>query len=189
LHHERADLLYHMRTKHLFILGLPLLIILTIIFACFCTGDDSIFCSFAILTGCLAAHLTIWILSAITIVGIMKNRANDESAWFGELPWEKEFFRIIRFRKWKHRLLTYDPRYYDFKALKYEELLGIISQTEIVHEMAAILSLLSMAGTRWLGHGYIIVTIAIIDLLINLIYICLQRFNRVRLRRLIKGGR
>jgi len=174
-----------MKTKHLFILGLPLLIVLTIIFVCLCNGEDSIFFSFAILTGCLAAHLIIWILSAIVVVGIMKNRADDESAWFRELTWEKDFFRLIRFRKWKHHLPTYDPRYYDFKTIKYEDLLGIISQTEIVHEMAAVLSLLSMAGTRWPGHGYIIVTIAIIDLLINLIYVCLQRFNRIRLRRLI----
>src|SRR5574344_391145 len=176
-----------MRTKHLFIFGLPLLIVLTIIFAGICNGEYSIFFSFAILTGCLAVHLAIWILSAITVVGIMKNRADDECAWFRELPWEKEFFRIIRFRKWKRRLPTYDPRYYDFKVLKHEDLLGIISQTEIVHEMAAVLSLLSMAGTRWLGHSYIIVTIAIIDLLINLIYVCLQRFNRIRLRRLIRN--
>jgi len=178
-----------MRTKHIFIFGLPLLIVLTIIFAYLCKGEDSIFFSFAILTRCLAAHLTIWILSAITVVVIMKNRADDECAWFRELPWEKDFFRFIRFRQWKHRLPTYDPRYYDFKVLKHENLLGIISQTEIVHEMAAVLSLLSMAGTRWLGHDYIIVTIAIIDLLINLIYVCLQRFNRIRLRRLIKGCR
>jgi len=178
-----------MRTKHIFIFGLPLLIVVTIILACFCDGKDSIFFSFAILTGCLAAHLIIWILSAIVVVGIMKNRADDESAWFRELTWEKDFFRIIRFRKWKHRLPTYDPRYYDFQVLKHEDLLGIISQTEIVHEMAAGLSILSIAGIRWLGHGYIIVTIAIIDLLINLIYVCLQRFNRIRLGRLIKGGR
>jgi len=177
-----------MKTKHLFIFGLPLLIVMTIIFACLCNGEDSIFFSFAILTGCLAAHLSIWIISAIVVVGIMGNRANDECTWFRELHWEKDFFRFIRFRKWKHRLPTYNPRFYDFKVLKHEDLLGIISQTEIVHEMAAVLSLLSMAGTRWLGHGYIIVTIAIIDLLINIIYVCLQRFNRIRLRRLIKGG-
>jgi len=180
-----AELLYHMRTKHLFILGLPLLIVVTLIFACISDGEDSIFCSFAVLTGCLAAHLILWILSAIVVVGIMKNRANDECAWFRELPWEKDFYRIIKFRKWKHHLPTYNPRFYDFKVLKHENLLGIISQTEIVHEMAAVLSLLSMAGTRWLGHSYIIVTISIIDLLINLIYVCLQRFNRIRLRRLI----
>ena len=181
-----ADFLYHMRTKHLFILGLPLLIIVTIILAYFSNGKDSIFCTFAVLTGCLAAHLIIWILSAIVVVGIMKNRADDEYTWFRELSWEKDFYRIIKFRKWKRLLPTYDPRYYDFKALKYEDLLGIISQTEIVHEIAAVLSLLSIAGTRWLDHSYIIVTMAIIDLLINLIYVCLQRYNRTRLRRLIR---
>ena len=174
-----------MRAKHLFIFGLPLLIVVTIILACFSNGEDSFFRTFAILTGCLAAHLIIWILSAIVVVGRLKNRADDGCAWFRELSWEKDFYRFIKFRKWKRLLPTYDPRFYDFKALKYEDLLGIISQTEIVHEIAAVLSIISIAGIRWFGHGYIIVTIAIIDLLINLIYVCLQRFNRIRLRRLI----
>ena len=72
-----ADLHYHMRTRHLFILGLPLLIIVTIILACFSNGKDSIFFTFAVLTGCLAAHLIIWILSAIVVVGITPIQVNS----------------------------------------------------------------------------------------------------------------
>jgi len=174
-----------MRTKHIFIFGLPLLFVLTIIFACLYNGENSIFSTFAVLTGCLATHLIIWILSAIIVVGIMKNKANDESVWFKEIRWEKGFYRLIGFRRWKHCLPTYDARFYDFKAMPHKDLLGIISQTEIVHEVAALLSLLSIAATLWLGHVYIIVTVAIIDFIINIVYVCLQRFNRIRLRRLI----
>jgi len=104
-----------MKTKHLFIFGLPLLIVVTIILACLSNGEDSIFRTFARLTGCLAVHLNIWILSAITVVGIMKNRVDDECAWFRELPWEKDFFRIIRF---ENRNTVFRHTIHDFMISK-----------------------------------------------------------------------
>jgi len=174
-----------MKIKYFFHIGLPVLVLLTIIFACLSKGDDSVTQALAIFMGCIALHLLIWMLAAIGVVGIMQNQANDQRFWFREQPWEESFFRLIKIRKWKHLLPTYAPQYYDFASIPRVELLGIISQTEVVHEVAALLALLSLIGTHWLGHEEIIVTLAIIDCAINIIYIFLQRYNRMRLRRLI----
>jgi len=174
-----------MKIKYFFHIGLPVLVLLTIIFACVSTGDDSVTQALAILTGCFALHLVIWMLAAIGVVGIMQNKANDHCFWFREQPWEARFFRMTKIRKWKHLLPTYAPQYYDFATIPRVELLGIISQTEVVHEVAALLALLSLIGILWLGHAEIIATLAVIDFVINIIYVFLQRYNRMRLRRLI----
>lgn len=175
-----------MQTKHIFNIGLPLLVVLTVIFASISNDDNSVFQSFAVLTGCIAFHLVIWILSATIVVGIMRNKANDKFFLFRELSWEKKFYQFIRIRSWKHHLPTYAPKYYDFKSLSHTDLLGIISQTEVVHEVASLLSLVSLFGIIWFGHTLIFTTIAAIDLMTNLVYIILQRYNRMRLRKLIK---
>jgi len=172
-----------MQVKHIFNIGLSVLVILTIIFASISKCEV-----YAVMTGCLAFHIIIWILSAIIVVGIMRNKADDDCIWFRELPWEKGFYRFIKIRMWKRHLPTYAPQYYDFKSMPHENLLGIISQTEVVHEVAALLSLLSLFGIRWFGNVPIFVSLAAIDFIINIIYVCLQRYNRMRLRALIKRG-
>lgn len=171
-----------MSAKRLFDIGLSVLVILTIVFANISNGE-----AFAVLTGCLAFHLVIWILSAIIVVGTMRNKANDKCIWFREMPWEKSFYRFIKTRRWKRHLPTYAPKYYDFKSMPHESLLGIISQTEVVHELAALLSLISLLGIRWFGNAPIIATLAAIDFIINLVYVSLQRYNRMRLSELIRS--
>jgi len=170
-----------MQAKHIFNIGLSVLVILTIIFASISNCEV-----YAVMTGCLAFHIIIWILSAIIVVGIMRNKADDDCVWFRELAWENNFYRFIKIRKWKRHLPTYAPQYYDFKYMPHENLLGIISQTEVVHEVAALLSLLSLLGIRWFGNVPIFISLAAIDFIINIIYVCLQRYNRIRLRILIK---
>lgn len=174
-----------MQIKYFFHIGLPILVLLTIIFAYLSTDDDSATQALAILTGYIALHLVIWMLAAIIVVGIMQNQANDQCFWFREQPWEPHFFRLIKIRKWKQLLPTYAPQYYDFVSIPPVKLLGIISQTEVVHEMAALLVLLSLIGIHWLGYAEIIATLATIDFVINITYVFLQRYNRMRLRRLI----
>jgi len=51
--------------------------------------------------------------------------------------------------------------------------------------VAAVMVMLSLAGIRWFGHAGIIATIAALDFLVNVVYIFLQRYNRMRLRKLI----
>lgn len=175
-----------MKTKHIFNIGLPILIMVTIVFASISKGEKSIIQTVAVLTGCVAFHFTIWIFSAISVVWIMKNKANDKCVWFRELSWEKDFYKLIKIRKWKRHLPTYAPKYYDFKSTSYENLIAIISQTEVVHEVAALFSLLSLFGIRWFSNVPIIAITAAIDFMINLVYVFLQRYNRMRLRKLIQ---
>lgn len=176
-----------MHTKHIFSFGLLLLVILTIIFSVLSDGDNSGMQSCAILTGCLAFHLIIWIASAIIVVGIMKNEANDSCWWFRELPWERRFYRFIMIRRWKRYLPTYAPDCYKFTTMRSRELLGIISQTEVVHEFTVLLIVVSLLGVHYLGHFEIIVTIAVIDFVINMVYVFLQRYNRIKLRSVIRS--
>jgi len=178
-----------MQAKHIFSFGLLLLVILTILFSCFCDRYDSTMQSCAVLTGCLAFHLVIWIGSAIIVVGIMKNEANDRCWWFRELSWERRFYRFIKIRRWKRHLPTYAPEYYKYTTMRSRELLGIISQTEIVHEFTALLIFVSLFGVQHLGHFEIIVTIAVIDIAINTVYVFLQRNNRIKLRSVIRSRR
>lgn len=173
-----------MQVKHIFNIGTFVLIALTAVLVRFGSGNPAVG-SLAVLTGCLTYHLAAWILSAIVVVGIMRNRADDSCFWFREWPWEARFYRFLKIREWKRLLPTYAPQFYDFATVPQDELLGVISQTEVVHCVAAVMVMLSLAGIRWFGHAGIIATIAALDFLVNVVYIFLQRYNRMRLRKLI----
>lgn len=176
-----------MKVKTLFHFGTVVSILLTVILGSLSSEGGAIVRTLAVVSGCLSFHLLAWIVSAILVVGVMKNNADDSHLWFRELPWERGLYKLIGIRKWKRHLPTYAPQYYDFGSIKNEELLGIISQTEIVHEVAAVLSALSVIGARWFDHLPVFLVLAFADFATNVVYAFLQRYNRLRLRRLIKA--
>lgn len=176
-----------MKVKYIFHFGTIVLLLLTVVLACCSNGKESLAYVAAVLCGCLLGHLLIWIISAIAVVGIMNNRANDDSVWFKKRSWENRWYKLIGIRKWKHYLPTYNTSFYDFSSIPRIELLGRISQTEVVHEVAALLSIVSIVGTYWFGLFPVFLTVAIVDCLINIVYAMLQRYNRIRLRRVINN--
>ena len=81
----------------------------------------------------------------------MKNKADSKSVWFRENSFENKLYKLLRVRKWKKYVPTYDPDTFDVSKNMGKEIVGATCQAEIVHEVIMALSLLPIALIPFLG--------------------------------------
>ena len=116
---------------------------------------------------------------------IMKNKANYNSVWFREKRFEKKLYNLFRIRKWKKYIPTYSPDTFDTNQKTVKEIVGATCQAEIVHEVIMVLSLLPIAVIPFLGGAAAIFITSFLSMLIDSVFVILQRYNRPRLLRVV----
>lgn len=125
-------------------------------------------------------------LAVGTIVNcIMNNKANHNNAWFREKSFEKNFYKLIRVRKWKKHLPTYSPDTFDISQKTVKEIVGATCQAEIVHEVIMALSLLPITLIPFLGGASALVISSVLAMLFDSLFVILQRYNRPKLVRVM----
>ena len=117
---------------------------------------------------------------------IMKNKANYNSVWFREKRFEKKLYNLFRVRKWKKYIPTYSPDTFDTNQKTVKEIVGATCQAEIVHEVIMVLSLLPIAVIPFLGGAAAIFITSFLSMLIDSVFVILQRYNRPRLLRVVE---
>ena len=117
---------------------------------------------------------------------IMKSKANHNSLWFCEKRFEKHLYNLFRVRKWKKYIPTYNPDAFDINQKTVKEIVGATCQAEIVHEVIMALSLLPIAAIPFLGGAVTIFITSILSMLIDFVFVILQRFNRPKLLRVME---
>jgi hypothetical protein len=126
-------------------------------------------------------------LAVGTIVNfIMKNRANHKSVWFRQKSFENKLYKLICVRKWKKYVPTYDPDTFDARKRSVQELVGATCQAEIVHEVIMVLSLLPIALIPLLGGAAALILTSVLSMLIDSVFVILQRYNRPKLVRVME---
>ena len=118
--------------------------------------------------------------------GIMKNKADHNSIWFREKRFENKLYKLIRVRKWKKYLPTYNPDTFDASQKTVEEIIGATCQAEIVHEVIMALSLLPIAFIPFLGGAAAMIITSVLAMLIDSMFVILQRYNRPKLVRVME---
>ena len=117
---------------------------------------------------------------------IMKNKANHKSIWFREKSFERKFYNLLRVQKWKKYIPTYSPDTFDTNQKTVKEIVGATCQAEIVHEVIMVLSLLPIAAIPFLGGAAAIITTSFLSMLIDAVFVILQRYNRPMLVRVME---
>ena len=126
-------------------------------------------------------------LAVGTVVNlIMKNKANYKSVWFREKRFEKKLYKLLRVRAWKKHIPTYSPDTFDTNKKTLKEIVGATCQAEIVHEVIMVLSLLPIAAIPFLGGAAAIFTTSFLSMLIDAVFVILQRYNRPMLVRVME---
>jgi hypothetical protein len=121
-------------------------------------------------------------LAVGTVVNlIMKNKANYESVFFREKRFEKKLYKLFRVRAWKKHIPTYSPDTFDANKKTLKEIVGATCQAEIVHEVIMVLSFLPIAVIPFFGGATAILTTSLLSMLIDSVFVILQRYNRPRL--------
>lgn len=139
-----------------------------------------------ITVGIALYHFTMRLVVGTVVDLIIKNKADYNNVWFREKPFERKLYRILHVRKWKKHIPTYSPEVFDTSNKTVEDIIGATCQAEIVHEVIMLLSLLPIAFIPLLGGAVAIIVTSALAMMIDLIFVLLQRYNRPRLVKIAK---
>ena len=142
--------------------------------------------TFAITFGTCFYHFAMRLIVGHSIDAICRNQLNYNRWWFKERKYEVKFYNFLRVKKWKKRLPTYNADYYDMTKHSVEEIIQATCQAEIVHEINMILSFVPVIFTIWFGSLVAFLVTSSVAFCFDSIFVIMQRFNRPRLRRLLK---
>ena len=131
-------------------------------------------------------HFVMRLVVGTVVNLIMKNEANHNSVWFREKRFEKKLYNLLRVRKWKKYIPTYSPDTFDTNKKTVKEIIGATCQSEIVHEIIMVLSLLPIAVIPFLGGAAAIFITSFLSMLIDFVFVILQRYNRPKLLRVME---
>ena len=106
--------------------------------------------------------------------------------WFRELPFERRLYGLLRIRRWKEKVLTYDPDAYNVQKHTLCELANTMCKSEVDHWINVIISLSTVLfGLIW-GKLWIFALAAMVAILFDAQFIVVQRYNRPVVLRCIK---
>jgi len=158
-----------------FVVSLPIFIL----------SNNAIVEAVAITIGVTLYHFAMRLAVGTIVNLIMKNKANHKSVWFREKNFENKIYKLMRVRKWKKYIPTYDPDLFDASKKTVKEIVGASCQAEIVHEVIMVLSFLPVALIPFLGGAAALIITSVLSMLIDAVFVILQRYNRPMLVRVM----
>ena len=123
-----------------------------------------------ILLGCLTRHFPI----------------RYTAWWFKERRFEKYIFKVLRLRKWKGKVLTYDPDAFSMEKHTYEEIAYAMAKAETDHWINELISLSTMLFPLLWGAWWLFISTGIVGMLFDMQFILVQRFHRPIILRVIE---
>ena len=158
-------------------------------------------CFFLYYSGVLPHGAVLWTgVSAFTTVYHFKGRlimGEQTKKWnisythpfFRERKFERRLYKLLRVRRWRGKVLTYDPAAFDLSAHTLPEIADTMSKSECDHWINELISLSTICfGLIW-GETWIFAVTCIIAMLFDGQFIVVQRYNRPRVVSLINKGR
>ena len=106
-------------------------------------------------------------------------------SWFREKRFEKRLYKLLRVRRWKEKVLTFDPDAFDLSKRTYEELALSMTKAETDHWMNELLCLTTLLFPLLWGHFWLFFGVTVIAMLFDAQFIVVQRYNRPVLLRVI----
>lgn len=163
-----------------------LLIAFAILLPVFVVAKNAIVEVVTITVGVTLYHFAMRLAVGTVVNFIMKNKANCKNVWFREKGFERKLYKMMRVRKWKKYIPTYDPDTFDASQKTVKELVGATCQAEVVHEVIMVFSLLPIASIPFLGGAAAMIVTSVLAMLIDSVFVILQRYNRPKLVRVME---
>ena len=110
---------------------------------------------------------------------------DHRKAWYRPRDFEPGLYRMLKVRRWKNRLPTYDSQAFDLRLHSLEEIVAETCQAEVIHEVIALFSFLPLFAIPWLGAPWVFCITSLIAAGFDLTFVILQRYNRPRLLRVL----
>lgn len=139
-----------------------------------------------ITVGTTAYHFDMRIIVGYIVDNIMHNKADYHKKWYQPLEFESKLYDILKVKQWKDQMPTYNPDTFSLKSHTLEEIVQSMCQSEIVHEIIMILSLLPIMFIPIFGAALVFVITSVFASMIDMMFVIMQRYNRPRLIKLIE---
>ena len=91
---------------------------------------------------------------------------------------EPSLYQMLHVRKWKDKVLTFDPESFNFRARTLSQLATTMAKSELDHWINEIISLTSIFFCFLWGHPFIFICTAVLAMLFDAQFIVVQRYNR-----------
>ena len=168
--------------KVIFIFAALCIIMIGILFL----TNQKIFKLISLICGLISFHLAIRVYVGEFIDKIFKNQMNYKLWWFKEHFLEKPLYKLLRVRKWKNHMPTYDPDLFDITKHTYKEILMAMCQAEVVHEVNIMLGFVPLIFAFFMPEFFLFLLITcIFSGMIDSIFVMMQRYNKPRIRRIV----
>ncbi len=109
--------------------------------------------------------------------------------WYKERKFEKKLYKLLKVRKWKNKVLTFEPEKYDLKSVTLTELATTMAKSELDHWINELISLFSLLFIFVWGCAPAFVITAVLSMIFDAQFIVVQRYNRPIVLRLIAKKR
>ncbi len=149
-------------------------------------APSSLLLTLAITFDVTAYHFIMRLFVGFIVNLLMHNKANYNAAWFRASDFELRLYKILKVKKWKGRMATYDPDSFDLKIHTWDEVAQATCQAEIVHEVIILLSFLPLLAAIPFGAFPAFVITSVLAACYDVMFVIMQRYNRPRIIKLIK---
>ena len=139
----------------------------------------------SVICGITAYHMLIRFMSPVILQCIFHRQYNCRAWWFQQRKWEPEVYRFLKVKRWKGKILSYDPSEFSLKIHSMEEIVNNMCHAEAVHELIMLLSFTTLFFSIPLGAFPAFLITTIIAASIDMVFVIIQRYNRPRVMRLV----
>ncbi|MBQ4150431.1 MAG: hypothetical protein IJC81_01325 [Clostridia bacterium] len=105
--------------------------------------------------------------------------------FYKERRFEKGLYKLLKVRKWKDKVLTFEPENYDFENRTLEQLATTMAKSELDHWINEVISVLSLLFIFLWGCPPAFLISAVAAMIFDAQFIIVQRYNRPIVVRLI----
>ena len=115
-----------------------------------------------------------------------KFNINYRHFWYKQRSFEPKLYKLLHVRKWKDKVLTFDPESYNFKNRTLEQLAATMSKSELDHWINEVISVVSISFILLWGCPEAFLITAFAAMIFDAQFIVVQRYNRPVVVRLIE---
>jgi hypothetical protein len=143
-----------------------------------------------ILVAAITVFTTCYHFSMRLMVGFLVPKCihphNSGSFFFRQRSFEPKLYSLLRVKKWKLKMPTYDPSSFSLKHNTLEQVIWSSCVAEAVHSVIIVFSFLPLLFSLWWGDFPIFLCTSLASALYDGLFVIMQRYNRPRLQQYLK---
>ena len=148
--------------------------------------SSNIMLTLAITFGTTFYHFVYRLIVGYGLFAIYHNHMDYSKNWFQERSFEKSLYKAIHVKKWKNKMPTFHPTWFDISKHSIEDIIMTGCEAEVGHEINVLLSFIPLILIFWFGAPTVFIITSVAGAIMDLIFVIIQRYNRPRLVAIIK---